>query len=281
MGSTVWKDVSRELDGFAAQGLKVRFWVRDDDACEASAPLERLHELATRYGITIGLAIIPAKVRQSLPTFMLKQGGRFHPMCHGWQHINHAPAGHKPAEFGEGRPAAAAIRDAQSALSAFRTHFSGYDAVFVPPFGRISRAVTRALPAIGFAGVSVGPGWLERKLSYLPPLAVRVPTIRMPRRSIPRLDVQIDPIDWRRGTAHSADAICRAIVRTLRPRRMGFLPSDAPVGLVTHHLAHDESIWAVCNDAMDILREHRAVEFLHVGRFFGGGRAGGSQSRGS
>jgi hypothetical protein len=270
MASRSWKDVSRELDCWAAQGLKVRFWIRDDDAYEASAPLVRLHEFATRYDITIGLAIIPGKVHPSLRKFMSEEGRRFHPMCHGWQHINHAPLGRKPSEFGEGRPVAAAIKDAQSALSAFRKHFEGYDAVFVPPFGQMSSAVRRALPALGFAGVSAGPGWLERKLFYLPSLVVRFPSVRMPRRSaIPHLDVQIDPIDWRKGTAHSADAICNAIVRSLRPRRMGFLAPDAPVGLVTHHLAHDGGIWAACNDIMDLLRDHSAVEFLLVGQFFG------------
>jgi hypothetical protein len=50
---------------------------------------------------------------------------------------------------------------------------------------------------------------------------------------------------------------------------MGFLAPDAPVGLVTHHLAHDGSIWAACNDIMDLLRDHSAVEFLLVGQFFG------------
>jgi hypothetical protein len=276
MKSRIWKDVSRELDCWAAQGLKARFWIRDDDACKTSGPLVRLHEFAARYDIAVGLAIIPGKVHASLLEFMSDEGCRFHPMCHGWQHINHAPAGRKPAEFGEGRPVAAAIKDAQLAFSAFRKHFARCDAVFVPPFGQISSGMTKALPAIGFTAVSAGPGWLERKLYYLLPLAVRIPTIRFPRQpEIPRLDVQIDPIDWQKGTAHSADTICNAILRSLRPRRMGFLASDLPVGFVTHHLAHDDRIWAACNDAMDVLRDHPAAEFLHVGQFFGmAGRAG-------
>jgi hypothetical protein len=209
-------------------------------------------------------------MQASLQKFMSKEGLLFHPMCHGWQHVNHAPAGCKPSEFGEGRPVEAAINDARLALNAFRSHFADQDAVFVPPFGQISGAMMKALPAIGFAGVSVGPGWLERKLSYLPSSAVRFPAIRLPRASaIRRLDVHIDPIDWQKGTAHSAGTICGAIVRSLRPRYTGFLSSDAPVGLVTHHLAHDDRIWAACSDAMDVLRGHRAVEFLHAGRLVG------------
>jgi hypothetical protein len=270
MMSRSWEDVSHELDCWAMRGLKARFWVRDDDACEMSAPLGRLHELAKRHDIIIGLAVIPANVRPSLLKFMAHEGRRFHPMCHGWQHTNHSRTGRKPAEFGAGRPISASIRDAQSALGAFREYFAGYDAVFVPPFGQISGAMTRALPAIGFAGVSTGPGWLERKLSHLPSLAIRVPSVKVaPRSSIPRLDVHIDPIDWQTRTAHSADTICDAIVRSLRPRRMGLFASEMPVGLVTHHLAHDDRIWGACNDALDILRNHRAAEFVHVGQFFG------------
>jgi hypothetical protein len=272
-----WEDVSRELDCWAARGLKARFWVRDDDACEMSTPLARLHELAMRHDITIGLAVIPAKVHPSLLKFMADEGRRFHPMCHGWQHINHSPAGRKPAEFGGERPISASIKDARSAFCAFRKYFAGYDAVFVPPFGQISRAMTRALPAIGFAGLSAGPGWLERKLSHFPSLAIRIPTVRVVRWSnIPRLDVHIDPIDWQRRTAHSVDTICNAVVRSLRPRRMGILAAEIPVGLVTHHLAHDDCIWGACNDALDVLRNHRAVEFLHVGQFFGTARVGNS-----
>jgi hypothetical protein len=270
MMSRSWEHVSHELDCWAMRGLKARFWVRDDDACEMSTPLARLHELATRHDITIGLAVIPAKVHPSLLKFMADEGRRFHPMCHGWQHINHAPAGRKPAEFGGGRLISASMKDARSAFGTFRRYFAGYDAVFVPPFGQISGAMIRALAAIGFAGVSAGPGWLERKLSYLPSMAIRIPSVKVASRSgIPRLDVHIDPIDWQRRTAHSEDTICNAIVRSLRPRRMGLLASDLPIGFVTHHLAHDDRIWGACNDALDVLRGHRAAEFLHVGHFFG------------
>ena len=267
--SRTWEDARCELDCWAKRGLKARFWVRDDDACEMSAPLARLHDLATSYDIIIGLAVIPGKARPSLLQFMTDEGRRFHPMCHGWQHINYAPAGHKPAEFGDGRPISALLHDAQLAFSTFRKCFAGSDVVFVPPFGQISRAMIRALPGIGFAGLSGGPGWLERKLSHLPGWTVRIPGVKVPNWSnVPRLDVQIDPIDWKMRTAHSADTICDAIVRCLRPRRMGFLASDVPIGLVTHHLAHDDKIWAACNDVLDFLRHHDAVEFLHVGQFF-------------
>lgn len=270
--SRTWDDARHELDCWSKRGLKARFWVRDDDACEMSAPLARLHDLANRHDIVIGLAVIPGRTQSSLLQFMNDEGRRFHPMCHGWQHINYAPVGHKPSEFGAGRPVAALIHDAQLAFNTFSRHFTDADAVFVPPFGQISRAMIRALPGIGFRGVSAGPGWLERKLSRLPDWNIRIPGAKVPRWTrLPRLDVQIDPIDWRKRTAHSADRICDAIVRCLRPRRMGFLASDVPIGVVTHHMAHDDKIWQVCDGVLGFLRHHDAVEFLHVGQFFAAG----------
>ena len=265
-----WDDVRCELDCWIERGLKVRFWVRDDDACEMSSSLAHLHEFATRHDITIGLAAIPSKIHPSLPQFMKDEGRRFHPMCHGWQHINYAPAGHKPSEFGNERPMSLLIQDAQWALSTFRKFFPNPDVVFVPPFGQISRAMIKALPGIGFAGLSAGPGWFERKKLRLSSCTVRIPRVNIASWSvIPRLDVQIDPIDWQQRTAHSADTICEAIVRCLRLRRMGFLPSDTPVGLVTHHVDHDAKVWEICDDVLDFLRCHDAVEFLHVDQFFG------------
>jgi len=269
-------EVRRELDGWAERGLRARFWVRDDDACEASAPLAQLHDLAAEHDIIIGLAVIPGKIRPSLLEFLTETQRRFYPMCHGWQHINHARPGRKPSEFGGERAISALIEDGQSALCAFREHFGDREVVFVPPFGQISSAMVKALPEIGFAGLSTGPGWLERKLSILSSFKIHVPKVHIPkmkiwhRPGVRRLDVQIDPIDWRRRTAHAMDTICGAIVRCLRPRRMGFISSDVPIGLVTHHLAHDTRIWETCNDVLGLLRRHGGVEFLDAGEFFTG-----------
>jgi hypothetical protein len=267
--SRTWDDLQYELDCWIRRGLKARFWVRDDDACEMSSSLARLHDLASRFDITVGLAMIPSKIRPGLLEFLTHEGHRFHPMCHGWQHINYAPAGHKPSEFGNDRPISAVVEDAKSALSTFRNFFADSDVVFVPPFGQISRAMIKALPGIGFVGMSGGPGWLERKLLHLSFFGIRIPRVNVEIRSrIPRLDVQIDPIDWQKRTAHSADTICEIIVRCLRLRRLGFLPSGMPVGLVTHHLDHDDKVWDVCNDVLDFLTHHHAVEFVHARQFF-------------
>ncbi len=269
MMSQPWEDTQRELDCWAHQDLEATFWIRDDDAVGKSDRLTRLHELAEKYEITIGLAVIPAQLHGDLPEYLQHDGHRFHPMCHGWRHINHARAGRRPSEFGRERPISELVSDAQLARRAFGNHFRTVDAVFVPPFGRISRALLTALPEIGFTGVSNAAGWLERKLLYLSDWHVRIPAIGSSRRcNVQTLDVQIDPIDWPDRTAHDPLVISRALVRCLRARRHGLLPSSLPIGIVTHHLDHDESVWQVCDALLQLLRRHEAVKFLHVGKFF-------------
>jgi hypothetical protein len=103
---------------------------------------------------------------------------------------------------------------------------------------------------------------------------IRLPTTGSSRRrGVPRLDVQIDPIDWRERTACDPALISQALVRCLRARRNGLVASSLPIGLVTHHLDHDESVWRTCDAILRLLREHEAVEFLHVAQFFGGSSA--------
>jgi hypothetical protein len=269
MMSRRWDDAQRELDCWARQGLRVTFWVRDDDAVRPSEPLARLHGLAEKHDITIGLAIIPAELDPSLPEYIRRDGRRFHPMCHGWRHLNHARAGRRPGEFGRDRPTSALVNDARLAHRAFSRHFGDIDVVFVPPFGRISGTLVTALPEIGFSGMSGAAGWLERKLSRLADWNIHVPVAATPCRShVPRLDVQIDPIDWRRRTAHDPAVISQALVRCLRARRIGLLASNLPIGLVTHHLDHDESVWLACDSLLQLLRRHDATRFLHVDQFF-------------
>jgi hypothetical protein len=269
MMSPPWEAARRELDCWAIQGLKADFWVRDDDAVEISPQLARLHDLAENYDITIGLAVIPAKLHPSLPRYMSRDGQRFYPMCHGWRHINYAKGGRRPAEFGRQRPNSELVNDACLAYRAFAGYFGDNGVVFVPPYGRISKKLVKALPEIGFSGLSGAAGWLERKLSHLSDWNIRIPTVApLSWSGVPRLDVQIDPIDWRNRTAHDPATISQALVRCLRARRNGWLASSLPIGFVTHHLAHNETIWQACDAVLRLVRRHEAVQFLHVGQFF-------------
>jgi hypothetical protein len=259
-----WDEARRELDLWAARALTARFWVRDDDACEMSERLPRLHELAGKHDITIGLAVIPGKLDSNLIDYLAGGAPRFLPMCHGWKHINYGPW-NKPAEFGRDRPLARLIEDAERAFKVFCRHFGKTPPIFVPPFNRISHSLTSVLPSIGFVAVSAISNALDRTLLRLRSRLAWSLAVNLARPSaFPRIDVHIDPIDWRSRTVMDKKAICNALVLQLRGRRNAGAGAARPIGLLTHHLVHDEPIWQVCDELLDVLCRHGAVEFIDL-----------------
>lgn len=254
-----WQGVQHELDRWAYQGLKARFWVRDDDAVELSPQLSQLQAFAERFQLEIGLAVIPAKIQQDLVAALADQGLRFLPMCHGWLHANYGRPG-RPEEFGPGRPLAALRRDAEQSYAVFSGYFGQKHAVFVPPFGQIKPALIQHLPQIGFSAISMGPGWSERAALRLVGRAPWAPSIKIRRTSeIPRIDVQIDVIDWKRKTARTPDVVAADLLANLRLRRKRCIPLDDPIGILTHHLVHDKAIWRLCDQLLDMLCQHAAT----------------------
>ncbi len=262
MTADPWNGVWRELDLWADLGLRARFWLRDDDAVEMTASLMRLHELGSRHNINIGLAVIPGKIRPNLLKALSESRKVFYPMCHGWTHANYGPPG-EPEEFGSRRPFSALWSDAKLAYQTFSRYFGENSVIFVPPYNRIAPALVRALPQIGFAAVSVWPGFLERAMSHLDSHLPWIPAMAVPPNlAIPRLDVHIDVIDWKRRTARDMPSVAADVVRQLRLRRRGFLPSDYPIGFLTHHLVHDEAVWRLCHDLLRLVGTHSTVDLL-------------------
>jgi hypothetical protein len=260
----VFDEPRRELDLWAARGWKARFWMRDDDAIEVSDSLILLREIAARYTVKIGLAIIPGQAVPELTSFLETNARHFYPMCHGWQHINYNTR-HKPAEFGAERPHPNLVRDAELALGSFSAAFGNVKPIFVPPFNRITPALIRALPSMGFFGVSLMPTLLEQKLARLgSKINVSLPVPLPDLRSSNRIDVHVDLINWQTRSAQDYRLLARQLVRELRYRRLGYLRTDSPIGLLTHHLAHDLSIWRACDDMLGFLRSHPAVQFLDL-----------------
>jgi hypothetical protein len=263
----VWDKARRELDRWANCGLTARFWVRDDDAIEPSAKLDQLQKLAAKYNIRVGLAIIPGKVLPSLIHYLDVNQKQFYPMCHGWKHVDYGRK-NKPAEFGPDRPLSKIISDAESAFQLFSSQFDAVKPIFVPPYNRITPAVARALPNVGFFGVSLMPNFIERKMLQFAPQLAWPNFLKVPARSkSPRIDVHLDMIDWKSNGARATERIVDDLLSNLRGRRLGFLPDATPIGLLTHHLVHNEEIWHACNEALEVLQSHEAVEFIDVGRW--------------
>jgi hypothetical protein len=262
-----WHSVRDELDCWVNSGLKAKFWVRDDDAIEPSEQLMRLRSLAASHDIRVGLAVIPGCVSRDLIKFLDRNAPQFYPMCHGWKHVNYNLK-KRPAEFGPDRPISGLVSDAKSAFRVFSELFGSARAIFVPPFNRVTPTLIKSLPDIGFLGVSLMPNYFERKILQVGSRLNYNMPIKIPDFNVgPRIDVHIDVINWRARTAREIPAIANELVQHLRVRRLGFLRADAPIGLLTHHLVHDERIWRLCRDILGTLQSHQAVEFLDIARW--------------
>jgi len=217
----------------AMEGRAPVFWWRDDDAVEPTPALDRLLNLTASVGAPLTLASIPARTTAALAN-RIAPDASVSVAVHGWAHKSHAPTGEKNAEFGAHRPLAARMAEAERGLRAIGDTF-GKQAlpVFIPPWNRMAPDMPEALAAAGYRGLSV--------------YGERVPTVS----PLPRFDAHIDPIDWRgtRSTVDPAHLIARVC---------DLLRDDAPIGLMTHHLAHDEAIWATVEGLARRLTERGA-----------------------
>jgi hypothetical protein len=235
-----WRALDRELDLWDEAGRTAAWWWRDDDAAAATPALDRL--LAMKGALPLTLAVIPARLEPSLPARLGGVPG-VRIAVHGWAHANHAPADMKKAEFGLDRPLAERRDDAARGREALVAAFGpAAGALFVPPWNRIADDMAPVLAGLGFTALSA---FAPRKT--LAPAGLRI------------VDTHVDPIAWRDrgGFAGEAPAL-DTLVRHLAAQREGRAPAG-PVGLLTHHLVHDEATWAFIRRLTATLATHGAA----------------------
>ena len=237
------------FDMVAAENRTLSLWWRDDDAVAETPALDRLLALSQRHQAPVALATIPTRLERSLPERLAGLGG-VDVLVHGFAHANHAPPGEKKAEFGPHRPLAARIAEAGQALAITRTAFGDQAlAVFVPPWNRIAIDLTTALPGAGYAGLS----------------AARSKGARHVEQGPQRVDIHIDPIAWHDGGSLADPAL---IIGNLDEALRADPAADVLIGLLTHHLVHDEAIWTFTEDLLDLAARHRAVRFCSAANVF-------------
>ena len=207
------------------------FWWRDDDAVADTPALDRLLKLARAYDAGIGLAVIPGRLEASLASRLTDERSAL-ALVHGLSHANHAPPDAKKAEFGAHRPLPIMAAEAQRALHMASERLgSKLLPVFVPPWNRIAGELVPHLSRLGFAGLST---FTDRSAAS-------------PAAGLLQINTHLDPIDWR-GTRSAVDPaqFVAAFAGAVERRIMGHADRDEPIGLLTHHLVHDEVIWALC-----------------------------------
>lgn len=224
------------LDALAASGRTTDVWWRDDDAEAPGDRLDRLLDLARRFDIPLALAVSPALATPALAD-RLQTEPRVSVLVHGYAHRNHAPVDRKKQELGY-RPVAAMAEELQRGLSHLTELFgSQLLPVLVPPWNRIDPALVPDLASLGFRGIS----------TFKAREAARV-------HGLTCVNTHLDPIDWRAGTVLKPKA---SLLRDL----VHAFPTGEPVGLLTHHLVHDEWIWHFVEELLEILAGHPAVRF--------------------
>lgn len=222
-----WTDLRTELDQWAAAGRMADFWWRDDDAVTVTPALEQLLALQATTGAPLALAIIPAQAEAALA----KRIGELPSVValqHGFTHQNHVAPPAKKSEFPVSRALALRMDDLRAGQARMQQHFANrLLPVLVPPWNRIGDDILPLLPDLGFRAVS---GFKPRPSDWA-------------ANGLLWLNTQVDPIDWHGNNNAAAAALSLGMAcATLRAIRTGELPPQ-PVGLLTHHLRHDQTIW--------------------------------------
>lgn len=209
--------VLRALDLRARQGNPARLWLRDDDAVAPSVDLDRLLGLTEGAGVPVTLAVIPAHAGQALADRLAGAAG-VTVAVHGWAHINHAGIGEKAQELGAHRAVETVLAELSCGFAQLhQAHGAQFCPVLVPPWNRIAPQVVAGLPGVGFRALSTfGP---EREAP------------------LPLINTHVDVMDWRGGRVGKPDAVLMDEIGQAMAR------GNAPVGLLTHHLAHDAQAW--------------------------------------
>ena len=236
-----WASLTAALDRATGAGRQVDVWLRDDDAVTTTKALDRLAALARRSAMPVLLAVIPDPADRHLVRFVNSEP-LLTPTQHGFAHVNHAGFLQRACELGlhRGRETILAElalgRDKMAALFGSRR-----SDILVPPWNRIAPELVPALPQLGFGGLS---------------------TYASLHANSPGLDILnagLDIIDWRNGrVCHREDKLVS--------RLAGLIDDGGPVGILTHHLVHDEAAWLFLDRALDRLAAHPAVRFTAADR---------------
>lgn len=237
--------VLRALEGRPSPAL---LWWRDDDAGRPDPRLERLLALAHTLQVPLALAVVPAWLEEEVAA-AIRAVPQATVLQHGWAHVDHAGANARRIELGGQVDRARLLADLARGRDLLRERFAErFEPVLVPPWNRIARDLVARLPELGFRALSI---WDEGDLGPMP-------------AGLLRLDVHVDPIDWRGGGRWiGLEALAERLAERLTR-------ADRPIGLVTHHRVMEPAAWADLEALLLLLRDRGDVRLMPVGSLLGG-----------
>jgi peptidoglycan/xylan/chitin deacetylase (PgdA/CDA1 family) len=232
MFDTLWRD---RLDQLAAEGRTLTLWLRDDDAVDVTPALDRLLTLCERHSVPPTLAVIPEKTGFPLVEYL----ARFPTVevaVHGWSHHSYSKPPAKKQELGNDRPLPVILNEIQAGLGKLQAlHGQRFIPMMVPPWNRISSEIAEQLPKLGYRSLSV----FGRETSS----------------PLPLLNTHVDIMNWR-GVRGGKDA------ETLYEELLGYVDQPVPaLGLLTHHLVHDEAAWNFLENFLRMTAQHKACQW--------------------
>ena len=226
-------NLRRELSFWDAADQQPRMFLRDDDAVDVTPELLVLTQLVVHWKIPILLAVIPKFATLELGNFASKHE-LIAPAVHGYSHANHALENEKKCEFGDERSFKELMVDMENGREILQNLFpDNLSILFVPPWNRICEKALVASRLVGFKGIS-GFGWkfVHEGQSYL--------------------NTHVDIIDWKHNKmGKSTEVIITEISKNFETSRQN---GYVPIGLLTHHLVHDENVWAILGEVFEILK---------------------------
>ena len=241
---SVYAPLLTELDYWQAAGLTADFWLRDDDAADTSAALDKLLGCTTSAGINPVVASVPRLATADLAACLSE-----HPGIVVWQHgVSHTNNSLPPAKKQELTRAdngtIEALRAARNrACDLFGTQMQP---VLVPPWNRINPELVHRLPEAGFEGIST----------------FRPRSCRAAARGVWQVNTHIDIIDWRSGRSLvSVSHLFQRIAGNLRAKRTGVADPLEPTGILTHHNVMEEAAWAFLSDLFALTNSHTAARW--------------------
>ncbi|MGI9483170.1 MAG: polysaccharide deacetylase family protein [Hyphomicrobiales bacterium] len=238
------------LNRIGDENATAHFWMRDDDAVSDTPALRQLDEWAGNATTDILLAVVPAIADETLKEFLVETE-RLCPCVHGWAHKSHASADEKKMELGNHRPLKSVSAELKKGVGKMNDMFGDRARpVLVPPWNRISEEVIAALPGLGFQGLSAFGS--EEEVHAPDELSIA--------------NSQLDLIDWRgTRTCRPHDELVRELAGHIESRA----PAGLPVGILGHHLVHDDAAWAFLDKLSAVVAAHHAAIWLPARAVFG------------
>jgi peptidoglycan/xylan/chitin deacetylase (PgdA/CDA1 family) len=235
-------DLKQALDRLALEGRSVDFWLRDDDATQPTAALDRLTDLCAKFSVPLLLAVIPEPTDEKLAAHLDGlEKAVIEVAVHGWAHANHAGPQEKKQELGSHRPLTEVTDELAAGFAKLaELHASRFVPMLVPPWNRIAAPVIDALPELGFRSLSTfGP----KKPA---PVAV--------------LNSDVDIIDWHgtRGGRPSTDLFGEILALLDNGQER------PAIGILGHHLVHDTQAWDFLTSLFRITAGHPACHWRSV-----------------